>query len=209
MGTEKIKNNKDGLTLVEVLVSLGIFLFITTLVWMFVKQGYFFQSFTFEQTTSINEAQRGVETLVKEVREAMPADTGAFPIEKADKFELIFFCDYDRDTTVERVRYYLSGSDFIKGVIEPTGSPAQYLSQNEKTTILSKYVRNSQDEPVFIYYDGDYAGDPEDTSLTTPAEPLALRMVHISLEINAIPDKAPKEYILESDVQIRNLKDNL
>ena len=209
MLTEEIKKNRDGLSLMEILVSLGIFLFITTLVWMFVKQSYFFQSFTFEQTTSINEAQRGVETLVKEIREAMPADTGAFPIENADKFEVVFYSDYDRDVAVEKVRYYLSGSDFIKGVTEPTGVPLQYLPQNEATKVLSRYVRNTQEEPVFTYYDGDYSGDPEDTALTTPADPLALRLVHIHLKINAIPDKAPKEYILESDVQIRNLKDNL
>ncbi len=176
---------------------------------MFIKQSYFFQSFTFEQTTSINEAQRGVETLVKEAREAMPADSGAFPIEKADKFELIFFSDYDRDVSVERVRYYLDGSDFIKGVTEPTGTPLQYLPANEITRILSIYVRNTQSEPIFTYYDGDYAGDPEDEPLATPADPLALRLIHIHLKINAIPEKAPKEYILDSDVQIRNLKDNL
>ena len=103
----------------------------------------------------------------------------------------------------------MSGSEFIKGVIEPTGVPLQYLSQNEVSTVLSKYVRNTQDEPVFTYYDGDYSGDPEDVSLTTPADPLALRLIHIHLKINAIPEQAPKEYILESDVQIRNLKDNL
>src|SRR3989339_808737 len=103
-----------GLTLVEILVSVGIFLIITTLVWLFIKQSYFFQSFALEQTTSINEAQRGVETIVKELREAAPADTGAYAIERADNFELIFFSDYDRDIAVERVRYFLVGSEIKK-----------------------------------------------------------------------------------------------
>ncbi len=205
----KIKDNKSGLSLMEILVALGILLLVTALVWMFVKQSYFFQSFVFEQSTSINEAQRGVETLVKEAREAMPADTGAYPIESADKFELIFYSDYDRDVTVERVRYFLSGSDFIKAVTEPSGSPLVYSPQNEEQTIISRYVRNTQDEPVFTYYNGDYPDDTEHNPLPTPADPLALRLVHIRLKINAIPDKAPKEFILESDVQIRNLKDNL
>ncbi|HRY63085.1 MAG TPA: hypothetical protein P5267_00545, partial [Patescibacteria group bacterium] len=162
-----------------------------------------------EQSTSINEAQRGVETMVKEIREAMPADTGAYPIEKADKFELIFFCDYDRDVSVERVRYYLDGSDFIKGVTEASGSPLQYLPQNETTVILSRYVRNTPEEPVFTYYNGDYPGDIENNPLTAPADPATLKLIHVRLHINAIPEKAPKSFILESDVQVRNLKDNL
>jgi len=206
---KKIKDNHFGLTLVEILVALGIFLVITTLVWTFVKQSYFFQSFALEQTTSINEAQRGVETMVKELREAMPADTGAYPIEKADNFEMIFYSDYDGDNSVEKVRYYLDGSDFIKGVTEPTGVPLQYLSQNENIVILSRYVRNTQEEPVFVYYNGDYPGDTENNPLTTPAEPTVLKLVHVYLKINAIPEKAPKAFLLESDVQIRNLKDNL
>lgn len=207
---KKSKNyNQAGLTLMEILVSLGVFLLINALVWMFVKQSYFFQSFVFEQTTSINEAQRGVETMVKEIREAVPGDTGAYPIEKADKFELIFFSDYDRDTAVEKVRYYLAGSDFIKGITESSGVPLQYLPQNEVATILSRYVRNSEDEPVFTYFNGDYPGDTEHNPLATPTDPAALKLIHVHLEINAIPDKAPKEFNLESDVQVRNLKDNL
>ena len=198
-----------GLTLVEILVSVGIFLIITTLVWLFIKQSYFFQSFALEQTTSINEAQRGVETIVKELREAAPADTGAYAIERADNFELIFFSDYDRDIAVEWVRYFLVGSDFKKGVTEASGTSSQYLPQNEGVTVLSRYVRNTQTEPVFTYYNGDYPGDAENNPLAVPADPLALKLVHIHLKINAIPDKAPKEFDLASDVQIRNLKDNL
>lgn len=209
MTREKILSNQSGLTLMEILVSLGIFLLINVLVWVFVKQSYFFQSFAFEQATSISEAQRGVETMVKEIREAMPADTGAYPIEKADEFELIFFSDYDRDISVERVRYYLNGSDFIKAVTEGSGTPLQYLPQNEVSTILSRYVRNGEDEPVFTYYNGDYPNDSENNPLATPADPMVLKLIHVHLKINAIPDRAPKEFILDSDVQVRNLKDNL
>jgi len=206
---KNIKNKHSGMSLMEILVTLGIFLLVTTMIWMFVKQSYFFQSFALEQTTSINEAPTRVEILVKEVREAMPADTGAYPIESADAFELVFFSDYDRDVSVERVRYFLDGSDFIKAVTEPSGSPLAYLPENEVQTVISRYVRNSQDEPVFSYYNGDYPGDTTHNPLATPADPLTLRLVNVRLKINAIPEKAPKEFILESDVQIRNLKDNL
>ena len=201
--------NQKGLSLVEILVTLGIFLFVIVLVWLFIKQSYNVQSFAFGQTTAITEAQRGVETLVKEAREALPGDTGAYSLVKADDFEFIFYADYDRDAAVERVRYYLAGSDFTKAVTEASGNPLQYLPGNEAATVISKYVRNEANEPVFTYYDGNYSGQESDLALTTPANPLELKLVHINLKINVEPDKAPVDYTLESDAQIRNLKDNL
>jgi len=201
--------NQTGLSLMEILVTLGIFLFVIILVWLFIKQSYSVQSFSFGQTTAIAEAQRGVETLVKEAREALPGDTGAYALVSADDFEFIFYADYDRDVAVERVRYYLAGSDFTKGVTEASGSPLQYLPSNEVATVISQYVRNEANEPVFTYYDGNYSGKEGDVALTAPANPLEVKLVHINLKINVEPDKAPMDYILESDVQIRNLKDNL
>ena len=205
-----LKTKKElGLTLVEVLVAMGIFLFIIMAMWLFVKQSYKMQSFTFGQSMAISEARRGVETLIKEAREALPGDTGAYMIESANDNEFIFYADYDSDNAIEKIRYFFSGSDFSKGVIEAIGDPLEYLPQNEIVTVISKYVRNTTNEPVFTYYDGNYSGNVSDTPLTTPADVLALKLVHINLRINVEPDKAPVDYYLESDVQIRNLKDNL
>jgi type II secretory pathway pseudopilin PulG len=205
----KYKNEERGLTLIEVLIAIGIFLFVMFMTWLFIRQAYSVQSFSFGQATAITEARRGVEKLVKEAREALPGDTGAYSIESADEFEFIFFADYDRDLAVEKVRYYLDGSDFIKGVTEASGNPLTYPAEDEETTVISKYVRNEADNPVFSYYDGDYSGSESDTPLTTPANPLDIKLVHVRLRINVEPGQAPKDFDLESDVQIRNLKDNL
>ena len=193
----------------EIMVALGIFLFVIAMVWLFIKQSYRVQSFTFGQTTAITEAQRGVEKLVKEAREALPGDTGAYALESADDFEFIFYADYDRDLAVEKVRYFLDGSNFTKGVIEASGTPLEYLQENEETMVISKYVRNEASEPVFTYYDGTYSGKETDVPLSTPADVLTLKLIHVHLKINVFPDQAPKDFHLESDVQIRNLKDNL
>lgn len=210
LGNKKNKIiDSRGVTLVEILVALGIFLLVIGMIWIFIQQSYSVQNFTLGQTMAIGEARRGVETLVKEVREALPADTGTYPIEKADDFEFIFYADYDRDAAVERVHYYLDGSDFYKGVTEGSGDPLQYLPENEQVTIISRYVRNTATEPVFQYYDGSYSGKQTDEPLPSPANVAQIRLVHINLKINIKPDQAPTDYYLESDVQIRNLKDNL
>jgi len=204
-----IKKSAAGYTLIEILAAIGIFLFITTMMWLFVKQSYRVQSFTFGQSMAITEARRGVEILIKEAREALPGDTGAYMIVSADDNEFIFYADYDRDDAIEKVRYFFVGTEFFKGVIEASGEPLQYLPENEVVTVISKYVRNEASEPVFTYYDGSYAGNESDAPLTMPVDLLALKLVHINLRINVEPEKAPTDYYLASDVQIRNLKDNL
>jgi prepilin-type N-terminal cleavage/methylation domain-containing protein len=204
-----IKNNQKGLSLIEVMVALGIFLLVIVMVWLFVKQSYSVQRFAFGQTTAISEAQRGVEILVKEAREALPGDNGAYALESADDFEFVLYTDYDRDLAVEKVRYFLDGSNFNKGVTEASGNPLEYLLENEVVNTISRYVRNEALEPVFTYYDRDYSGSAASMPMATPANVIDLKLVHIHLKINVYPEQAPKDFNLESDVQIRNLKDNL
>jgi len=206
---QKIDKTLAAFTLIETIISIAIFLLIMSMVWLFVKQGYLNQRFTFGQSIAISEAQRGVQTLIKEAREALPGDTGSYPIVKADDFEFIFYSDYDRDSAIERVRYYLSGSDFIKGVTEASGDPLEYSPANEQTMVISRYVRNNSNEPIFQYYDGNYAGQAGQQPLSTPADISRVRLVHINLKVNLNPSQSPRDYYLESDVQIRNLKDNL
>ena len=179
------------------------------MIWLFIKESYRIQNFSLGQTTAITEATRGVETMVKEIREALPADTGAYSIESADNFELIFYADYDRDQAIEKIRYFLVGSDFNKGVTEASGSPLAYLPEDEIVTTISRYVRNEADEPVFVYYNGDYPGDVINNPLSTPVDVVQLKLIHVYLKINVFPEQAPQDFELESDVQIRNLKDNL
>ena len=193
--------NNKGLTLIEILIALAIFILSTLALYVFIDQNFKAQNFSLEQSTAINEARRGIETAVKELREAMPGDTGAYPIELADSHEIIFYADYDRDDAIERVRYFLDGSDFKKNVIEASGYPLAYSGEGD-TIIISQYVRNNE-VPVFTYRDSDYI------ELTTPADANRVKLIHIYLKVNVAENRAPIDYELESDVYLRNLKENL
>lgn len=204
---KKISDN-SGLSLLEVLVAMAIFIAATVSVLTFINQGFFIQNFSLEQTIAIQEAKRGVDVMVREIREAQPADTGAYPIVEADDQQLIFYGDFDKDSAVERVRYFLDGSEFKKGVIEPRTSPIEYVEADEQVTILSRYVRNETD-PVFVYYNGDWPGDTISNPLTTPAGISDVRYINVRLNINVRPTVAPSDFLLLTDIQLRNLKDNL
>ena len=195
-------NTKPGFTLIETILMIMVFIIIIVALFSAIVRGLDIYRFSAEQAYSVDEARRGIEVMVKEIRSAQPGDDGSYVIEKANDFEFAFFADIDHDLQTERVRYYLDGTNFKKGVAEPSGSPTQYLLENEQLTILSKYVRNPP--PIFRYFNG--SGE----ELTESAIRLSdTKMMRVSLVINIDPNRPPVEFYLESDVQLRNLKTNL
>ncbi len=205
---KNITNNK-GLTLIEILMGISIFVLAISALYFFMSQGFKVQEFSLQESIAISEARRSVETMVKEIRETQIADNGSYPIEKADKFEFIFYADIDKDNSVERVRYFLDGSEFKKGVIEPRVNPIGYFSSDEIINTLSRYVTNLSTEPMFEYYNGDWPTDTTNNPLTYPARETDVKFIKINLKINPKPSLIKNDFNLSSYVQVRNLKDNL
>lgn len=166
-------------------------------------------AYVFQQATAINEARRGVETMVKEIREAKTGEDGSYAIDQAGDFEFVFYSDIDSDDSVERIRYFLDGSDFKKGVVEPSGDPPEYVLAGETFSVLSYYVRNGITTPVFSYYNGDWPQDTVNNPLPTLTRLTDTKLMHVFLKINVDPARPPDNFELESDTQIRNLKTNL
>ncbi len=204
---EEKKNKVNGYTLVETIMTLAIFIIILFAVFEFVMGLYKANSYSIEQTEAISEARNGISAMVEEIRGASMGDDGSYIIEKADDYEFIFYSDIDKDGKVERVRYFIDGNDFKKGVIKPVGFPPKYIkdknNQNfkEDIYIISKYVRNMP--PIFHYFDGKM------NELPAPARLKDTKLMRVYLVINVDPSRKPNDFILESDVQLRNLKDNL
>jgi len=190
-----------GFTLVESLISIALLAVaivgISSLVLFFYKS----YSYSRDQSEAIEEAKRGIETMIQEIRKAQNADNGAYVIEEADDFQFIFYSDIDKDGEVEKVRYFVENNEFKKGVIEPVGIPATYPQDQEKIFILSQYVRNTP--PVFQYFDGD------GNELPPPARKRDTKLMRLTLEIDVDPQKLPSPFTLVSEVQIRNIKTNL
>lgn len=200
-----IKNTK-GYSLLELNVALGIFIIMIILVGSFMFQAYVLNRFTAEQNEAIESAKKSVETIVSELREASTADTGAYVLDTADAQNLIFYSDIDSDAAVEKIRYYLAGTDLTKETTKPGGDPLQYNAASTTSFVLSEYVRNGT-TPIFTYYTGNYPASS--TPLSYSASVSQAKLVHVYLEINVNVALAPDSIKVESDVQIRNLKTNL
>jgi hypothetical protein len=204
-----IFNFSKSFSLIEAIVTIFIFILSLGLLSAFIINIYRAYGFNFEQIQAINEARKGIETMVKEIREARYGDDGSYPIEEAGDFQFIFYSDIDKDLVTERVRYFLDGTDLKKGVINPSGDPPQYNPADEIIAILSSNVRNGVPGPIFTYYNGDWPNDIVNNPLPTLTRLTETKLMHVYLIINVNPNRPPDDFELESDVQIRNLKTNL
>ncbi len=104
------KHKKIGFTLVEMLIAVFVFTLLMAGMAAIIVHLYQAHAFSWQQAQAIDEAQRGVKAMIREIREATVGADGSYPIIKADDSELIFFSDIDNDGLTERVRYFLGGT---------------------------------------------------------------------------------------------------
>jgi len=97
---------EKSFTLIETLVTVGVFTLMLTMTSGFIMKAYQVYGYTWRQSLVIAEARRGVETMIKEIREARQGENGSYPIERAGDKEFIFYSDTDNDGQTERVRYF-------------------------------------------------------------------------------------------------------
>lgn len=201
---QKINNEVSGFTLVETLFGLSIFILIVLLMTFFSRNVWIYNSFISGGLVETDAGRQVLKTVTSEIRTASSANTGAYVIAVANPSSFIFYSDIDNDGLKERVRYFLSGTSFQKGVIKPTGSPLTYNVANEKISTLIDKLTNSI---LFEYYDRNYDGTG--SPLPSPISIPDIRLVKITIIIDKDPNRPPAAMTFSTQVSIRNLKDNL
>ena len=197
----------SGFTIIELIVTIGIVVMILGAIWIFILRGYQFQELELNQIANQEQARAGIEEISSELREAAQSDNGAYPIESADSYSIIFYSDIDDDGSREKIHYWLDGQFFKKTVTEPTAFPVSYPAENEsEEKIITRDVINGT-TPIYEYFDRNYQGTEEPMSL--PVNISNIRLIKITLIVDNNTDKEPPPFTLSSDIQLRNLKDNL
>jgi len=194
--------NLKGVSLIETMVSLSIFIVISFMVYDYIKIGFKTSQFESEQGTAIQEARKAMETIAKDIRMAADSVSGSYAISQADAQELIVYSDViqNNENETERVKFYIDTTENeLKKVITEFSTSTGEYNFNRSTSTISKYV-NNQSEPLFYYYDNNGA-------TTTSIEDI--RRIRFSIKINVTPAISPNDYYVESDVTLRNKKDNL
>jgi len=202
----KKENFLAGFTLIEILVTMAIFSLIMGAVGLFARDTFYYNNIFSGGLTSYDDAKKILQPITSEIRSASPSSLGAYSIEIADNTNFVFYTDINNNGLKERVRYFLSNSTLKRGVIIPSGSPIQYLSSNEIITDVVSNLKNDS-TPIFTYYDTNYNGNT--SPLPIPVSVLSIRLVKITLIIDYDPNRPPLPITVTTEVNIRNLKDNL
>ena len=197
------KNKIAGFSLIEIMVVMGIFSIFIIMSADFIIQGFRSSAFIYEQDLAVQNARKAQDIMVKEIRKANRAENGEYLLDTVLPQTFTFYSDVDSDGLTEKIRYFLDNNNLKKGLIHATGSPIGYPAENEAVSILSNYV-NNQAKPIFLYYDKNNLPIANPTS-----DKQSIRLIEILAEINVTPATAPKNFNVEVNVQIRNLKDNL
>jgi len=200
--------NSKGFTYTEVVISLGLVVTVIALVIGLQARLGENQAFLLKTYLATETANSTVSQIGRELRTMRQSERGDFPLATTDDQELAFYSDVDFDGVTEKVRYFLEETELKRGVIDPSGDPVEYPAENERVKTVAEYVRNGS-QPVFYYYNEDWPEDQVNNPLTTPTRLNETKLIKVFLQINLEEDQPERDFILETFVQLRSLKENL
>lgn len=199
------KLNTKGFTIVEMLVSVSIFIVIAFAVSLFNRDIFYLSSNIQNNLNTQFDARRILRVVVKELRSSSPSSLGAYPISQAGTSSIIFYSNVDTDLYKERLRYFLQGTDLKRGVLKPSGSPLTYNpAQEQVTTVIRNIIATST--AIFDYFPETYAGTT--TPMSLPIDLLSVRLVRVTVFIDPDINREPGPTKATSQVMLRNLKGN-
>lgn len=194
-----------GMTLIEILFGIGILSFILIGVSYFGRDIFQYNTNVQNSLMAQQDARAALRKFSADLRAAEPSANGSYPLEVAEANQFIFYSDVDQDGVQERARYYLSGTNFLRDIIEPSGVPPVYTAAPSTQTLARNMANGAT--AIFSYYDASYDGTT--APLTLPASIPVIRLVRATIIVEADPNRAPVPITVTTQVSIRNLKDNL
>ncbi|HRY36733.1 MAG TPA: hypothetical protein P5230_02535 [Candidatus Magasanikbacteria bacterium] len=204
----KKKLDKKGLTLLELLFAFSIFLAVIFGVFTLYSISSKADKNVWESSFVQSLTSKAIQTFVDEIRTTNYSTVGGYPLALASTTEIIFYANIDSDSLMERVRYFVDGDTFKKGITKPTGTLLyEYSTSTEE---VSEIVYNLQTPvgTVFTYYDENYNGATVTSSMSYPIFLPEIRVVGISLRVKQNSLSGSSIFEIQSKAQLRNLKTN-
>ena len=199
------RTSTAGFTLIEILVVMGIVVLIGGAISTFQRDVIVHNSMIQSGAIAEDSLRSVLRQIIGELRSAAPAQTGSYLLGAVATNTITFYSDIDSDGLRERVRYFLSDTDFKKGVIKPTGQPYAYNVANEQIKTVATSVINGTTS-IFSFYDSNYSGSG--LPLSAPIDISKIRLVKIDIGVDPNPGRPLQAMWISSQAMIRNLKDN-
>lgn len=202
------RKGKKGMTLIETLIAIGIFVIGIQGFTMLFMQSWKSNSYILQLGQASSAASGGLDQTVKYIRMAKQGDDGGYAIKSADKNDLVVYSDFDKDGVTERLHFYLQTGQLKMGITDPTGTvPKSYPSGDQQTKVIVDKLANDDATPIFSYFNKDYPGDQASNPVATPANVANIRLTKIYFKINLSSNQGSKSIEMQSFVELRNLND--
>jgi len=198
--------DKRGMTLPEMLVAVFVLALLLGIISTLLMKSFYINRFTIEQGLNTAEVQKTVRTFTKNLREAKQADDGAYMLETAEDFELVFYSNIDSDQETERLHYYLEDNKLKLGTTEAAGFPLAYPESDDEVKIIGNGVVNNESQPLFYYYNREYPIDTVSNPLATPPDIQEVGMVMLDIYVNVNTDQVPDSTHVGTFVRPRNIR---
>lgn len=204
---------KKAFTLVEMIVVIFITLILITGATQLMLSGNKNISIMWEQLSTQGQANFAVSRFIDYTRTAEISSIGSYPLEVADPYELVFYANVDKDSLIEKVRFWLDSEDngFKQSIIKPniTSEQPSYKIADGATEKISQLAQNvsnyASNKKLFLYYDQYYNGSGNALVNYSISD---VRMIKIQLELEKDANKSPVPLTVESTVLVRSLHNN-
>jgi prepilin-type N-terminal cleavage/methylation domain-containing protein len=187
-------NLEKGFTLIETLVSIGIFLLIIIAVNTFAVDIFSFNRKIYKNIENTQDIKVFLQDFSREIRSMSISNTGAFPIVEAGTSSITFYSDSDSDDLKEEIKYYVQNDSLLKRVIVPNTNPINYSTSTAQITSVIEGIDTGIN--IFEYFDSSYAGTT--TSIVHPVNPYVIKLIKVNISVEG--------KVFTTQVSIRNLK---
>ena len=191
-----------GFTFIELLVVIAMVGVVSTALSGLIQSFYKDNAYLLEETEATDNARRGMDDTISEIREATYGDDGSYPIASAATSSMTIYADTDGDASVEKVTYSLKGTTFYRTITNSSGNPPTYTASGAATSTIATNVRNTGATPIFTYYDDSGA-----QLSSTSTDPSKISSVKVTLLVDLNPDRAPNVFTFSETATVRNLRD--
>ncbi|MFA6315144.1 MAG: type II secretion system protein [Candidatus Paceibacterota bacterium] len=194
-----------GMTLVEILVAIAIFLVVLGALMLFFKNIFSYRTVISGSYETTQQAQAILKTMLTEIRQMSPGANGAYALALSGTSTIAFYSDSNADGVKEKITYERVGTDLYRRQIIPSGST--YNPASQTSSIIVRSVRNENTSPIFEYFNEYYNGTS--SPLVQPVTTTQVRLVKINLRLDIDPNLSPVPVMFTTQTSIRNIKTNL